>query len=167
MTKAEIGQEIECMENALKSTSSPVVFSHNDLLLANVIYNEKSNKVTFIDLEYGDPNYRAFDIGNHFTEFVGVCDNMDYEKYFPDEAFQKEWLTRYLTLYNEGRPPTPEELHAEYVEVNKFSLCANLCWGIWALVQAKNSSLDFDFLDYAMQRFNEYKKRKDQFLALQ
>ncbi len=28
--------------------------------------------ITFIDLEYGGPNYLAFDIGNHFCEFAGT-----------------------------------------------------------------------------------------------
>ncbi len=29
--------------------------------------------ITFIDLEYGGPNYLAFDIGNHFCEFAGTA----------------------------------------------------------------------------------------------
>ena len=52
--------------------NSPIVFAHNDLLLGNIIYTEKLNQVTFIDYEYADYNYQAFDIGNHFTEFAGI-----------------------------------------------------------------------------------------------
>lgn len=47
------------------------MFAHNDLLLGNVIYTESTNTVTFIDYEYSDFNYQAFDIANHFAEFVG------------------------------------------------------------------------------------------------
>lgn len=50
---------------------SPIVFCHNDLLLANIIYNAEKNTVTFIDYEYSNYNYQAFDIGNHFAEFAG------------------------------------------------------------------------------------------------
>lgn len=57
----------------LKELQSPIVFAHNDLLLGNVIYTESSNRVTFIDYEYAHYNYQAFDIGNHFTEFAGLC----------------------------------------------------------------------------------------------
>lgn len=55
----------------LKTLGSPVVFAHNDLLLGNVIYTESSDRVSFIDYEYADHNYQAYDIGNHFTEFAG------------------------------------------------------------------------------------------------
>lgn len=56
----------------LVSLGSPIVFSHNDLLLGNVIYNEELNRVSFIDFEYAAHNFQAFDIGNHFTEFAGM-----------------------------------------------------------------------------------------------
>ena len=91
---------------------------------------------------------------------------MDYDKYYPDEAMQKEWLCRYLKAYNGGREATPDEVHSMYVLVNKFALCANLMWAVWALVQAGFSEIEFDFFDYYRQRINEYKKRKQEFLAL-
>lgn len=164
LSKLQLAREIDEMERELSGSDSPVVHCHNDLLLGNIIY--AGGKVTFIDHEYGAPNYQAFDLGNHFTEFVGIGDqNLDYENLYPKEDFQKDWLRRYLAAYD-GRQPTSEEVHRLYVLVNKFSLCANLKWGIWALVQAKNSSIDFDFIDYAMQRLNEYRRRKPQFLAL-
>lgn len=48
-----------------------MVFCHNDLLHANIIYDSKSDKVMFIDYEYANYGYRGFDIGNHFNEFGG------------------------------------------------------------------------------------------------
>ena len=122
--------------------------------------------MTFIDYEYGAANYAAFDLGNHFTEFVGVEGDLDYDKMYPDEAFQKEWLTRYIKAYSDKETVTEEEVHKLYVLVNQFALLANLQWGIWSLGQAKNSSIDFDFLYYAKQRLEEYKRRKPQFMAL-
>ena len=29
--------------------------------------------LTLIDLEYGGPNYRGFDLGDFFCEFAGKC----------------------------------------------------------------------------------------------
>lgn len=62
-------RELAQLTTALSCLDSPVVFCHNDLLLANVIY--RPGVVNFIDYEYAAYNYQAFDIGNHFTEFAG------------------------------------------------------------------------------------------------
>jgi len=42
--------------------------------------------------------------------------------------------------------------------VEKFSPLSNLLWGIWSLIQAKYSDIDFDYINYAMQRLTQYKK---------
>jgi len=167
-SKDELFKEIEDMEAALKDVDCPVVFCHNDLLLGNIVLGKKEGKqtVTFIDHEYGEANYAAFDIGDHFTEFPGVGENLDYSLY-PDEAFQKDWLRRYLKASQKGEEePSDEEVHRWYRMVQKFALCAHLKWALWALVQAANSSIDFDFIDYSGQRLAEYRKRKAAFLAI-
>ena len=45
---------------------------HNDLLLANFLFDSKANKVTIIDYEYLAANPAAFDIANHFNEYAGT-----------------------------------------------------------------------------------------------
>ena len=59
------------MKNNLSELDYSIVFCHNDLLLTNILYNERENKVTFIDFEYATYNAQAFDIANHFAEFAG------------------------------------------------------------------------------------------------
>ncbi len=164
-SKLELAREIELMEKELGDVQSPIVFCHNDLLLGNIVINKDGRGVTFIDYEYGEANYQAFDIADHFTEFVGVDVELDYDKHYPNEDFQKDWLRRYLSAYND-KAPSDKEVHELYVLVNKFALCANLKWGLWALAQAKSSTIDFDFILYAKQRLNEYKKKKEAFLAM-
>ena len=88
------------MEQELIKVNSPVVFCHNDLLSANIIYNETAEKVSFIDYEYGCYNYRGFDIGNHFNEFAGF--ECNYSLY-PDKKFQMQWLRHYLNAFNSGK----------------------------------------------------------------
>lgn len=46
-----------------------------------------------------------------------------------------------------------EGLRHEAVE---FSLASHLQWGIWALVQSRRSTIDFDFIFYARQRLEQY-----------
>jgi ethanolamine kinase len=84
------------MESALFSCSSPVVFCHNDLIYNNIIMLAGGEEVRFIDYEYGMDNYAAFDIAEHFNEFVGIESDLDYDKYYPDKAFQTQWIENYL-----------------------------------------------------------------------
>lgn len=72
ISKEKLEKEIELLNEKFGNSSNPVVFAHNDLLLGNVVYSEKTNSVTFIDYEYAGYNYQAFDIGNHFAEFIGL-----------------------------------------------------------------------------------------------
>lgn len=166
-SKDVLEMEIQTLKEHLVLLNSPVVFSHNDLLLKNVIYNEEKEEVTFIDYEYADYNYQALDIGNHFCEFAGV------DKYepnlYPDKEFQLKWLKEYLEAWylenGNNSDVTEEAVEILYIQVNKFSLAAHLFWGTWALIQAAHSTLDFDFLGYAKERIDEYFSRKH-FLSL-
>merc|ERR1712203_507117 len=56
ISRQRLTAEVLMLEEKLKtSCKSPIVFTHNDLLLANIVINEKSSagKVSFIDYEYG------------------------------------------------------------------------------------------------------------------
>ncbi|CAG0900583.1 unnamed protein product [Darwinula stevensoni] len=185
--KGKLVAEMEDLQSKLGSSTSPIVFCHNDLLLGNIIYSKKSSSVTFIDYEYGGLNYQAFDIGNHFCEYAGVED-VDYSRY-PDRDLQLKWLRLYLMAFKnysgQDEKFAEEEVESLYVQVNQFSLAANLFWGIWAIIQAHHSLLDFDFLrwllvealifvrkkcyffQYGILRMNEYFQRKEMFLKLQ
>ncbi|KAJ1337113.1 hypothetical protein BSLG_006586 [Batrachochytrium salamandrivorans] len=63
-------------------------------------------------------------------------------------------------------PLSPEQLHNLYKEILKFSLAAHFFWAVWALVQAEISDLDFDYLNYAVMRLDEYNRRKEDWLKL-
>lgn len=157
-------QEFAQLYKRLETLNSPVVFSHNDLLLGNIVYTQDLQKVTFIDYEYADYNYQAFDIGNHFAEFAGV-DTVDYNRY-PNREFQLKWLRVYLENYLLKTDITVDEIECLYVQVNQFALAAHFFWTIWSLVQAEYSTIDFDYAEYAFLRYQEYLAKKDEFLAL-
>lgn len=72
-TLADMRKDFDQLYLAVKQIQSPVVFAHNDLLLGNILYDPSSeSKVIFIDYEYADYNFQAYDIGNHFNEFAGI-----------------------------------------------------------------------------------------------
>ncbi|KAJ0029153.1 hypothetical protein NQD34_004150 [Periophthalmus magnuspinnatus] len=158
--------EMVLLKSSLSRLRSPVVLCHNDLLTKNIIYNKEIGTVKFIDFEYCDFNYQAFDIGNHFNEFAGVSD-LDYSRY-PSPGLQKDWITTYLKNYSQetGSEVTEQEVTRLYVHVCKFSLASNLFWGMWAILQSKLSSIDFDFRSYAAARLKFYFEKRDQYLDL-
>uniref|UniRef100_T1J443 ethanolamine kinase n=1 Tax=Strigamia maritima TaxID=126957 RepID=T1J443_STRMM len=175
-SRAILEAEVKFLEGHLTKLKSPIVFCHNDLLLKNIIFEEESNSVKFIDLEYASYNYQAFDIGNHFCEFAGV-DTVDYTKY-PDREFQRNWLRIFLGFWFQAQGRDQSEVTANdvnllYVQVNKFALASHMMWGLWSIVQSIHSTINFDYItqvqtsEYAAIRLGEYFNRKDEFLSLQ
>ncbi|XP_043938714.1 ethanolamine kinase 1-like isoform X2 [Protopterus annectens] len=163
-----LSKEIEALKNHLSNLKSPVVLCHNDLLCKNIIYNEWKGFVRFIDYEYTGYNYQAYDIGCHFNEFAGVSD-VDYTL-CPSEEMQYDWLKTYLETYRECNSVegavSEAEIQTLYVQVNKFGMASHFSWGLWALLQARYSTIDFDFLRYAAARFKQYFKKKDEIWAM-
>jgi len=144
------------------------VFCHNDLLSGNILcLKNNSKKVQFVDFEYGCYNFRGFDIANHFCEYAGFDSNFD--KSYPDVEKQKYFIKCYvaeaakLTKDEEMKEKLLESLSNEklWVEfsneiiqwLERFAIASHLFWGTWAVIQAKYSPIDFDFLEYARLRF--------------
>ncbi|ELK13251.1 Choline kinase alpha [Pteropus alecto] len=170
--------ELESLRSLLESTPSPVVFCHNDCQEGNVLLlegreNSEKQKLMLIDFEYSSYNYRGFDIGNHFCEWMY---DYNYEKYpffranilkYPTKKQQLHFISSYLAAFpneyenlsNEEKSVIEEEM---LVEVNRFALASHLFWGLWSIVQAKISSIEFGYMDYAQARFDAYfdQKRK-------
>lgn len=154
----------------LEALNSPIVFCHNDLLPKNIIYNEEEGSIHFIDYEIAMYNHEHYDIGTHFCEYAGI-DVMDFSRY-PDKAYQLNWIRHYLECQAQLNGHTPEsvtdrDIEECYVKTNKFALASHFFDGIWGLVQAKHSKLDFDFLQYSSRKLGEYFARKEETFALQ
>ena len=126
-----------------------VVFCHNDALLANVVIQEE-NVINFIDLEYGAPNFAAFDIANHFVEFVGCDGVLDYEKWLPEKSWRLDWVRKYLAersrkgkVDKDGADCSnvvdEENVEALQARVELFMLPAHLLWAVWAVIQVTSS----------------------------
>ncbi|KAF9929683.1 hypothetical protein FBU30_001313 [Linnemannia zychae] len=59
-----------------------------------------------------------------------------------------------------------EILDSMYQEVNKFALTSHIMWGLWGLIQASQSEIDFDYFEYSFQRLNEFRRRREEFMSL-
>ncbi|KAL5200940.1 hypothetical protein ABZP36_035294 [Zizania latifolia] len=158
----EIQDEVKELKDLLDLLHAPVVFAHNDLLSGNLMLNDLEEKLYFIDFEYGSYSYRGYDIANHFNEYAGY--DCDYNLY-PDKDSQYHFFRNYL------QPDRPSEvqvqdLDALYVETNTYRLASHIYWALWALIQAKVSPIDFDYLGYFFLRYNEYKKQRESCFSL-
>nr|XP_031546842.1 choline kinase alpha isoform X1 [Vicugna pacos] len=130
--------ELRNLRSLLESTPSPVVFCHNDCQEGNVLLlegreNSEKQKLMLIDFEYSSYNYRGFDIGNHFCEWMY---DYNYEKYpffranilkYPTKKQQLHFISSYLAAFqnefenlsNEEKSILEEEM---LLEVNRFAL---------------------------------------------
>ncbi|XP_044211994.1 choline kinase alpha isoform X2 [Thunnus albacares] len=169
-------QEMDMLKSLLESTHSPVVFCHNDCQEGNILLlkgrqSSDKQKLMLIDFEYSSYNYRGFDIGNHFCEWMYDynCDEFPFFKVnaqaYPSKAQQLHFIENYLRESDQGFDNLSEEdqmkLKEElYVEVNRFSLASHFFWGLWSIIQARLSTIKFGYLEYALARFDAYFQQK-------
>lgn len=147
----------------LKTGSDDVVFAHNDLLAGNILLCEgNSQKITLIDYEYGDYNYRAYDIGNFFAEAMGGTeDGTVRPELYPSLKFRRRFCSVYLKSYY-GYQPCKEQEDELVDKAERFGLLSHLYWGFWALVQSKQSIVDFPYVKFAKQRFDQFFEKSEQ-----
>ncbi|CAG9563643.1 unnamed protein product [Danaus chrysippus] len=161
VSPASLRSEFSCLQQRLAGCESPLVFAHNDLLLGNVVLDELAGSVAFIDYEYAGYNYQAFDIANHFNEYVGLSlEDIDYSRY-PCEQFQRRWVYSYLTEL-QAREPREEDVSRVCHQVRDLAPLSHFLWGAWALVQSHLSDIHFDFLRYAEIRLGRYYELKEE-----
>ncbi|XP_060892273.1 choline kinase alpha isoform X2 [Labrus mixtus] len=169
-------QEVDMLKCLLESTHSPVVFCHNDCQEGNVLLlrgreSSDKQKLMLIDFEYSSYNYRGFDIGNHFCEWMYdyTCEEFPFFKVdaqaYPSKAQQLHFIESYLRESDQGFDNLSEEDQMNlkeqlYVEVNRFSLASHFFWGLWSIIQARLSTIKFGYLEYAQARFDAYFQQK-------
>lgn len=136
-----------------------LVFAHCDLLSANVIIHRDAGSATtvsFIDYEYGTPSPVAFDVANHFAEWAGYeCDHSAVPTRAQRLVFIREYIKTYAKLSGEVMDEE-EETRQLMHEVDEFRGVPGFYWGIWSLIQATISHINFDYASYAEGRLGEY-----------
>ena len=118
------------IERALQVGALPSVSCHNDLLCENFI--DDGRWLRIVDYELSGNNDPCFDLGNT-----------------AEEASLDDGLRAVLCEAYFGRLD-----RQQLARMNLFALMSDVGWTLWGAIQAKISTLDFDFNDYYTTRWN-------------
>lgn len=161
-----LGEEISELERKL-STNQRIGFCHNDLQYGNIMIDEETRSITLIDYEYASYNPVAFDIANHFSEMAADYHTetphiLNYSKY-PDLEERQRFVRRYLSF--SGDQPSDDDVEQLLKDVEKYTLASHLFWGLWGIISEHVNEIDFEYLEYGRQRFQQYWLRKPELLG--
>jgi len=175
-----------------------VVFSHTDLLCANIILEPESaikpksqaesgtqkndpdppRAVTIIDYEYATAAPAAFDIANFFAEWAGPDGEIAC---MPSHSQRKDFVQYYVrsfhsytknnnssTVNTKAEPDVDLEADVETLmqQVDLYRGLPGFYWGVWGLIQAGISEIDFDYTSYAARRFGEFEAWKEEYTGV-
>ncbi|KAF1520084.1 Choline/ethanolamine kinase, partial [Eudyptes sclateri] len=153
-------EEMKSLRELLESTPSPVVFCHNDVQEGNILLlagheASSSDKLMLIDFEYSSYNYRL----------AGVCRTWQCRGGAGSPApcppsaaslpalcpFQLHFVRHYLSEDSGRRGDTTHEEQSRIeeemlTEINRFALASHFFWGLWSILQAKISTIEFGYL---------------------
>jgi thiamine kinase-like enzyme len=121
------------IERAMRRDQPPAVACHNDLLSENFII-DRGGRMWIIDWEYGGMADPYFDLGDFCTEHP-----------FTEEE-ERLILTTYCGTMDEPR----------YSRMMLHKLVSDLWWSVWAMIQSRISTIDFDFIEYGMGRVRRF-----------
>ncbi|KAL3513966.1 hypothetical protein ACH5RR_026683 [Cinchona calisaya] len=164
----KLGKEIDMLEKELSRDNQDIRFCHNDLQYGNIMIDEETGSITFIDYEYASYNPIAYDLANHFCEMVANYHTdtphiLDYSKY-PGLEERQRFIRAYLS--SAGHEPSDAELKQLVEDVEKYTLANHLFWGLWGIISEYVNNIDFDYMEYARQRFEQYWLKKPKVLDI-
>jgi thiamine kinase-like enzyme len=126
----DYGRERAAIEHAFAARPMTPVPCHNDLLAEN--YIDDSCQLWIVDFEYSGNNDPCFELGDTAQE----CDFDQDQRAALCEAY-----------FGEASP-------ALIARMNLQAVMADVGWTLWAAIQAKVSSIDYDFWGWAEERWN-------------
>ena len=158
---ARMSADVDALEAATKrAVDAPTVLLHNDALAGNIMLPAGYARaraghdpdVTLIDFEYACYGPRGFDLANHLIEHAGF--ECDWRR-LPTRAFRRDFCAAYLG--DEG-PLDEAAVTRLRLETEAFYPVSHLWWGLWAAMQARTSTIDFDYAGYAAKRLAEFRR---------
>jgi thiamine kinase-like enzyme len=128
---------VEQIEKAMLVHPLDTLPCNNDLLAEN--YLEDGEQLWLIDYEYSGNNDPTFELGN-------TCQEMQ---------FNDEQINEVCAAYF-GAASSPM-----IARMKLNMIMSDVGWGLWAAIQARISTIDFDFWGWAMERWGRAVEKMD------
>jgi thiamine kinase-like enzyme len=125
------------IEEVLAVHPLPLVPCNNDLLAEN--YIDDGKLLRLIDYEYSGNNDPCFELGN-------TCQELGY-----DEGRIRELCAAY---FGTASP-------AMLARMKLNMIMSDVGWGLWAAIQAKISTIEYDFWGWAIDRWSRAEAKMD------
>ena len=126
----EFADHARRIREALAVHPTPTVPCNNDLLAGNFI--DDGEKLWLIDYEYGGNNDPCFELGNLWSE-----PNLTLEQ-----------LEELMEAYD------GELLRHRVARARLWALMSKYGWTLWGSIQSSVSTIDFDFWEWAMEKYD-------------
>ena len=117
------------IEAALAAHPLATVPCHNDLLAEN--YLDDGERLWLVDWEYSGNNDPTFELGN-------TCQELEY-----DDAQVAQLCAAY---FGDASPALLARMHLQMI-------MSDVGWTLWAAIQARISTIDYDFTGWAEERW--------------
>ena len=130
---------VQRIEQAMNANPLATVPCNNDLLAEN--YIDDGNQLWLIDYEYSGNNDPTFELGN-------TCQEMQF-----NDAQIAEVCTAY---FGEATPAMISRMKLNMI-------MSDVGWGLWAAIQAKISTIGFDFWGWAIERWGRAVEKFDSY----
>jgi thiamine kinase-like enzyme len=122
-------RQLPRIEAALAAHPLPTVPCHNDLLAEN--YLDDGTRLWLVDWEYSGNNDPTFELGN-------TCQELGY-----DDERAAELCAAY---FGQASPALLARMHLQMI-------MSDVGWTLWAAIQARISTIDYDFTGWAEERW--------------
>jgi thiamine kinase-like enzyme len=126
----ELEPQVERVRRALAARPEPTVPCNNDLLAGNMI--DDGERIWLIDYEYSGNNQATFELGNIWSE----------------AGLSLEQLDELVAAYD-GRLRRHRVARARL-----WGLMSQYGWTLWGSIQDAVSPFDFDFWEWAMEKYD-------------
>ena len=128
---------VQRIERAMNVHPLPTVPCNNDLLAEN--YIDDGRQLWLIDYEYSGNNDPTFELGN-------TCQEMQFSNSQIEEVC--------AAYFGEVKPNMIARMKLNMI-------MSDVGWGLWAAIQAKISTIEFDFWGWAIERWGRAVEKMD------
>ena len=128
---AWLARQYRLARAALEASGLDITPCFNDPMPGNFMLNADGSRMLLIDYEYGSNNDRCYELGIWFGEM------------FFEEDVERELIELYFGTIR-------EEIIAR---CQIYKALADIKWGCWSIVQARQSDLAFDYSKYGAWKF--------------